>query len=73
MHLSISSPTPNPKRPHTSGGDLTLTLVPTVDIEVEIFLPSFVAVAVKALGSLSLLFEVAIVQYFAKMCCQIPY
>jgi len=38
MHLSISCPTP--RRPHTPGGDLTLTLVPTpgvVDIEVEFF------------------------------------
>jgi len=40
MHLSISSTTPTPGRPHTPGGDLTLTLVPTpgaVDIEVEFF------------------------------------
>jgi len=68
MHLSISSPTPG--HPHTSGGDLTLTLVPTpgaVDIDVENF-PVFVAVVVKGMGSHSLLFEVAIAQYLAKMC-----
>ena len=72
MHLSISSPTPG--RPHTLGGDLTLTLVPTpgvVDIDVENF-PIFVAVADTGMGSHSLLFEVAIAQYLAKMCCQIP-
>ena len=72
MHLSISSLTPG--HPHTSGGDLTLTLVPTpreVDIDVKNF-PIFVAVADKGMGSHSLLFEVAIAQYLAKMCCQIP-
>ena len=56
-------------------GDLTLTLVPTpgaVYIDVENF-PIFIAVAVKGIGSHSLLFEVAIAQYLAKMCCQIPY
>jgi len=75
MHLSISSPTPHPGHPHTSGGDLTLTLVPTpgaLDIDVENFL-IFVAVADKGMGSHSLLFEVAIAQYLAKCAVKSPY
>ena len=65
---------PTRGRPHTLGVDLTLTLVPTpgaVDIDVENF-PIFVAVTDKGMGSHSLLFEAAIAQYLAKMCCQIP-
>ena len=67
MHLSISSPTPHPGRPHTPGGDLTLALVPTpgaVDIEAEVF-RIFVAVAFKDIESHSRLFDVTIAIYLA--------
>jgi len=60
MHLSISSPTPG--HPHTSGGDLTLTLVPIpgeVDIEAEVF-RIFIAVAFKGIEPQSRLIDVTI-------------